>query len=55
MKKKNVNKRIDNSNDLKFNSDNLRDFRWRDQYTCENGSCWMSFIILFIYTEHIFI
>jgi hypothetical protein len=45
MKKK-VNKRIDNSHDLKFNSVNLRDFRWRDQCT---------FIILFIYTEHIFI
>ena len=26
-----MNKRIDNSNDLKFNSVNLRDFRWRDQ------------------------
>jgi hypothetical protein len=32
MKKKNVNKRIDNSNDLKFTSVNLRDFRWRDQW-----------------------
>jgi hypothetical protein len=39
MKKKNVNKRIDNSNDLKFNSVNLWDFCWRDQCTGENGSC----------------
>ena len=34
------------ANYLKFNSVNFQDFRWRGQCT---------FIILFIYTEHVFI